>query len=363
MSNKDNLSEGFNLLFKKIVESSARGNVKSLKRQKVIESMLRHEADLQRIYINGNCIVSEEAIRLFLEKKFRECLEKKREFNKAYWINVLGVIVKKYNIMNYNRSAVKRMITQIKKILYTESSDLSYIIGNDNVAFTSELMSLRNEIGKILAKKRNRLIYTRETIHKISLHFSDLLITYIKGEPAKRKYITMERGELALFILFLIVAPKRTIQLLALTIEKTRQLIASQQTEISSKSRTHSETLVIPIKFARLLDMYLQRSGKVEGRLFHTNYNRMFCIYKRELKRLFPEFDGVTKIFHGFRNFYADEHKNDGNNSQYSLGHANTSMTDLYIRNQQRMTCNATLARSINRDFKQKLPMIENFIV
>lgn len=349
----------FDFLFGKIIESSARGRVKSQARQRIIQSMLRHERDMPITCIGGHCIFTKESINKFLELKFRERFVKKKEFIREYWLNVLSVIAKKNNVMNFNRGEISRMITQIKKILYSESKDLSYVVNDTQVVFSDELRDLRTQYGEIAKRNRNKLVYNHTTISRIAHHFSDVLLTYL-GSGGDDHY--NEDAELALFVLFLIIAPKRKGQLLSLDLEKIQQLIQFQQTEITSKSKTQREFLTVPTQFSKLLDLYVKRTARTEGPLFLITYNKLYRKMISTVKRLFPSYNGVTRVFHGFRNYYADTHKNDGNLSQFSLGHSNNAMTNRYINVQQNFRRDEIVQNSMEQAFHNKLPEVDAFL-
>lgn len=363
-------------LLNKIVDAASK-NVKSVKRQKCINSHLKHVKDIELTYIYNKCTFKPDAIHNFLTKKFIECLKKNKEFSKGYWISVLCSIARHYNVINFKKGNVLMMINNIKKILYSESTELTYVINDKKITFPESINQLRKQYKSIQLKKANRVIYTTKVIQEISKYFSIMLINYLEmsinstEENYKQQYVLTQNPnksdiELAIFVLFLIVSPKRTEQILQLTLQKIEQLIKTNQTEIKSKTKINTEFLLIPKSFGKLLKLYVDKTFETNTnpntRFFTFKYKKYYNTMKKHLKILFPTHEYVNRIFHGFRNYYAELHKNNGKISQFSLGHSANIMTNKYVQNQENFTKNETLQKFINDNFPNKLPIIENFL-
>lgn len=364
-------------LLGKIVDAASK-NVKSVKRQKCINSHLKHIKDIELTYIYNKCTFTPDSIHNFLSKKFSECLKKNKEFSKGYWISVLSSIARHYNVINFKKGNVLMMINNIKKILYSENTELTYVINDKKVTFPESINQLRKQYKSIQLKRANRVIYTTKVIQEISKYFSIMLINYLEmstgdtdDSDKQQQYVLTQNPnkadiELAIFVLFLIVSPKRTQQILQLSLQKIEQLIQTNQTEIKSKTKINAEFLIIPKLFGMLLKLYVKKTFKHNAdpntRFFTFKYKKYYNTMKKHLKILFPEYDYINRIFHGFRNYYAELHKNNGNISQYSLGHSANVMTNKYVQNQENFTKNETLQNFINDNFPNKLPIIQYFL-
>lgn len=200
-------------------------------------------------------------------------------------------------------------------------------------------------------------------IENLEKYFSPILLNAIESDTI-RGPPTMEI-ELSLIVLFLIVAPKRISQLLSLTKQQFENLAFASSTQIKSKGGYTIEYLVVPVTFSTILNMYLQKffsKANITTKIFTFAYTQYRNLMITVLKKLYPSADGVNKIFHGFRNYFADLHQNRKNISQFALGHSQHSMTNRYIRTQERLTKNERLQTYINDNFRDTLPLIDSFV-
>lgn len=145
--------------------------------------------------------------------------------------------------------------------------------------------------------------------------------------------------ELCMLIVFNYNTPRRIAEIMDLRLHQVEQLIVHNTLNIKSKDGYSIDCIYISVALADLLNRFVQRlypnAFETLGRdfkIFSSTYKMYYTRMRNALKTLIGEERLKNlRIFHGFRNYYANKHLS-ADECQRILGHRSVRMTKKYAR-------------------------------
>lgn len=297
----------------------------------------------------------------FVTDRYLNALRKNKKFPFAYTLKVIQTIQSTKKLNSFTKWDFARAVQTLNKIYNRENKDkifytpegLPYdfadVVANtiaspDNPnqcsdpttsdQFQISSASIRQAYEDV-KKDEQYTVYDSSTYENIKRHYHERLLAFLATDIMVKP---TKHDELSLLLVMLITCPKRVNEILKLTMDKVHQLILNQQTLIRSKDGVKVQKLIIPFGLAEYLESYIQHLGN-QDTLFNYQYSALYPLFRRDLKTIF-NYDKMSRPFHGFRNYFADQHRGDFEQVKKTLGHTRSATTSMYAAKQSIATRN-----------------------
>lgn len=272
----------------------------------------------------------------------------------AYTFSIIQTIQNEIPDLPFNKRIKKSDVFKI----FHNLNKMYNVENRDKVFYTSEGKEFQivGTSAGFSKKNVNVPMYSDEEFQIVDHHFDLHLSNFIESNKKSPDH----HDELSLLISFLTSGPYRFSEVNSLTIEKAEQLVLTCVTRIKSKSGSGSVDMVIPVLFSNKLNGYMKKLprhviNKKSAPLFTIDYNKAYRMYKSEYSTIFGKSIVGKRVFHGFRNHFAEKAgKVDRDLAQRSMNHTSSGMTSHYINRQKKHNQRENVLELVNKMYIEK---------
>lgn len=293
----------------------------------------------------------------FVCRQYIECLRARKRFCSQSIYNRVSAIQSRLDITVLTRRRYNSILKNLRKLFNPYNDETNFYTNTGTLIQIppQEFRQLR-ENAKYLIELNNTNVpdrwqlntYTDAEIEIVYRYFKlnlDNFLTSTTTTPIDVPFL-----ELCMLIVFNYNTPRRISEITQLTLSQVEQLILHNTLNIKSKDGFSIDCIYISVALADTLNRFVM---KLYPDIFTTNtsskYPPDFKIFKHSYKMYYTRMRNTLKsligedrlknlrIFHGFRNFYANKHlsADTSKECQHILGHQSAKMTRRYAQRQK----------------------------
>lgn len=290
----------------------------------------------------------------FVCKQYIQSLRDRKRFCSQSIYNRVCAIQSRLDINVLSRRKYNSILKNLRKLFNPYSNDSDFYTNTGSLIEIpgKELKILRENakylLGENCTNVADRWIlntYTDEEIEVVYNYFKMNLENFINTKQMSSGSLDITFIELCMLVVFSYNTPRRISEIINLNLCQAEQLILHNMLNIKSKDGFSIDCIYISISLSDLLNRYIEklypRAFEIKNKdfkIFSSTYKMYYTRMRNALKFLIGENRLKNlRIFHGFRNYYANKHlnKDNSNECQRILGHRNISMTKKYANGQK----------------------------
>lgn len=314
-----------------------------------------HELKSLTKYLKDFKDFSREDFINFVCRQYIESLRKCNQFCSQSIYNRVCAIQSRLDINVLTRRRYNSVLKNLRKLFNPYSNEVNFYTNTGMLIEVppDEFKMLRNN-AKILIEQNNTNMPDRWLLNTYTDNEIEIVYRYFKmnlenflNTVTLSPSIDLAFIELCMIIVFNYNTPRRIAEIMNLKISQIEDLIVRNTTNIPSKDGYSIDCIYVSVQFADLLNRFTLKmypaifDDKINihsTKLFKSTYKMYYSRMRNTLKTLIGE-DRLKnlRIFHGFRNYYANKHLSVENSKecQKILGHRNVSMTRKYAQRQK----------------------------
>lgn len=310
-----------------------------------------HELKSLTKYLKEFRNFSQEEFVNFVCRQYIESLRKCKRFCSQSIYNRVSAIQSRLDINVLSRRRYNSVLKNLRKLFnpYSNETDFYTNTGALICIPPAEFQQLRQNAKFLIEENHtstpDRWIlntYTDDEIETVYRYFKLNLENFINSSP-----LTVHKDvafiELSMLIVFNYNTPRRIAEIMNLRLHQIEELIVHNTLNIRSKDGYSIDCIYISVSLADLLNRFVLRmyphafeTMDKQSKIFTSTYKMYYSRMRNVLKTLMGEERlRNLRIFHGFRNYFANKHLDNGAECQRILGHRNLSMTRRYARGQK----------------------------
>lgn len=289
----------------------------------------------------------------FVCRQYIECLRKRQRFCSQSIYNRVSAIQSRLDINVLPRSRYNSVLKSLRKLFNPYSNESMFFTNTgDLIQIPAEEFQMLRDNAKYLMEQNHTNMpdrwllntYTDEEIENVYAYFKLNLENFLQNNTSVRCDNIFV--ELCMLIVFNYNTPRRISEIMDMRVCQVEQLILHNTLNIKSKDGYNIDCIYVSVWLADLLNRYVTKlyphifgeHGALHlanEKIFTGTYKMYYGRMRKVLKTLIGK-DRLKnlRIFHGFRNFYANKHL-DSSECPRILGHRNQSMTRRYARGQK----------------------------
>lgn len=285
----------------------------------------------------------------FVCRQYIQSLRDRKRFCSQSIYNRVCAIQSRLDINVLSRRRYNSVLKNLRKLFnpYSKETDFYTNTGALIAIPPSEFKELRENAKFLIEQNHTNMpdrwilnTYTDDEIESVYRYFKMNLENFINSE---RQIHTFDTAfiELCMLIVFNYNTPRRISEIMDLRLHQIEELVLKNTLNIKSKDGFSIDCIYISVSLADLLNRFVlklypnafDKAGELK--IFSSTYKMYYSRMRNVLKTLIGE-DRLKnlRIFHGFRNYYANKHLGNSQECQRILGHRNLSMTRKYARGQ-----------------------------
>lgn len=321
------------------------------KREHQLKSLTKYLKDFRNF--------SAEEFVNFVCRQYIDSLSKCKRFCSQSIYNRVCAIQNRLDINVMSRRRYNSVLKSLRKLFNPYNTDTEFYT-NTGVRISippEEFQRLRQNAKLLIEENRTNVAdrwmlntYTDQEIEIVYNYFKLNLENFLNHRSPPYQDNTFI--ELCMLIVFNYNTPRRIAELLNLRLFEIEQLITQNMVNIKSKDGYSIDCIYISVSLADLLNRFVLRlypnafeSLDRNFKIFSSSYKMYYSRMRKAVKTLIGEERMKNlRIFHGFRNYYANKHLN-SDECQRILGHSR-NMTRRYARG-QRNTCEAERKKKV----------------
>lgn len=315
------------------------------KREHELKSLTKHMKDFRNF--------SQEEFINFVCRQYIDSLRKCKRFCSNSIYNRVSAIQSRMDVNVLSRHRYNSVLKSLRKLFnpYSEDTDFYTNTGLLVSIPPAEFKRLRENARRLIEQNRTNQpdrwllnTYTDQEIEAVYRYFKLNLDNFL-GARKMPGIFDVPFIELSMIIVFNYNTPRRIGEIINLRLQDVEALILHGTLNIKSKDGYAIDCIYASVALADLLNRYVLRMypdafEKKAGdfKIFTSSYKMYYSRMRNTLKTLIGE-DRLRnlRIFHGFRNYFANKHLavDNGQECQRILGHRSLGMTKKYARGQQ----------------------------
>lgn len=289
----------------------------------------------------------------FICRQYISSLRKRKRFCSQSIYNRICAIQSRLDINVLSRRRYNSILKNLRKLFNPYSNETDFYTN------TGKLIQIPPEEFKMLRENARYLMemnhtnmpdrwilntYTDEEIEIVYKYFKMNLLNFLNTQCLPTTY-DMAFIELCMIIVFNYNTPRRIAEIMNLRLHQVEELLVHNTLNIKSKDGFSIDCIYISVFLADLLNRYTLKLypnfatlNQPDRKLFTSTYKMYYTRMRGVLKTLIGEERlRNLRIFHGFRNFYANKNLSaeSSKECQRILGHRNLSMTRKYAQRQK----------------------------
>ena len=315
----------------------------------------RREVELKSLtkYLKEFKNFTQEEFINFVCRQYIQSLRHRKRFCSQSIYNRVCAIQSRMDILVLSRRRYNSILKNLRKLFNPYNEETSFYTNTGaHIQIPPEEFKQLRENAKYLIELNNTNVpdrwmlntYTDEEVETIYKYFKMNLENFLNSNNLPNKY-DMAFIELCMIIVFNYNTPRRISEIMQLTLKQIEHLIIHNTLNIKSKDGFSIDCIYISVALADILNRFVLKLHpncfelkRDDFKIFTSTYKMYYGRMRNILKNLIGE-DRLKnlRIFHGFRNFYANKHLNNNNTNecQRILGHKNISMTKKYALRQK----------------------------
>lgn len=289
---------------------------------------------------------TQEEFIAFTCRYYVKSLRERKRFCSQSIYNRISAIQSRYDISVLTRRRYNSVLKSLRKLFNPYNKEAKFYTNTGSLISipVEELNKLRENAREMIEQnytnQADRWIlntYTDEEIETVYRYFLYNLKIFIVSSPQDVKKFDMIFIELCLLVVFSYNTPRRVAEIIDLRMKQIEELLLHNTLNIKSKDGFSIDCIYISTQLADLINRYVNKlyiNSNPETKLFNATYKMYYTRMRNILKTLIGEHRLKNlRIFHGFRNYYANKHvNNDSDACKKILGHRNLNMTRRYAR-------------------------------
>ena len=315
------------------------------KREVELKSLTKHLKDFKNFTL--------EEFTNFVCRQYIQSLRHRKRFCSQSIYNRVCAIQSRMDIMVLSRRRYNSILKNLRKLFNPYNEETSFYTNTGaHIQIPPEEFKILRENAKYLIELNNTSVpdrwmlntYTDEEVEIIYKYFKMNLDNFLNSTSLPNNF-DMPFIELCMIIVFNYNTPRRISEIMQLNLKQIEHLIIHNTLNIKSKDGFSIDCIYISVALADMLNRYLLKLYpnvyETKGgnfKIFSSTYKMYYGRMRNTLKNLIGEERLKNlRIFHGFRNFYANKHLNNNNTKecQRILGHKNVGMTKKYALRQK----------------------------
>lgn len=292
-------------------------NIHQKKRRAVISSHLKHIPQFGGFQTRD--------FEKFVVDKFLEKYMSGRKFSPIYIKSVVESIQRKMKISVFNPNQVFKIAKNLNKVYNPENRDKTFYT---DIGVPITLEKYKPDFN---ASETRDSLYSCEEICILKTYYNNQLNNFLSSTKSRPD----EFDELALLMVFLFTVPRRVGEVLSLTIKKINDLIIRNETDVKSKQGSYVIQLIVPSSLSMILERYINKNQDYQpcDSLFKFSYKVHYSNARKNYRNIFNK-EPVSMIFHGLRNYFAEQNiKDNPLETSNVLGHS-VNMSRRYANRQ-----------------------------
>lgn len=325
----------------------------SVKRERELKSLTKYMKQF-----NG---FEEKDFIQFICRQYIEYLRMRKQFCSQAIYNRICAIQSRLNINVLSRRRYLSTLKVLRKLFNPYSVEAKFYTNTGNLVNipATELQMLRDNAKYLIEKNQTNLpdkwilnTYTDDEIETVYKYFKFNLENFINSQDREKSGMDVTFLELCMIIVFNYHTPRRINEIIKLTLGQVEQLILHNTLNIKSKDGYSIDCIYISVVLADLLNrfvlkLYPEAFEKYDStfKIFRSSYKMYYTRMRKVLKVLLGEERLKNlRLFHGFRNYFANKHLSAENykTCQKILGHRSLSVTKRYARGQRKINKTTT---------------------
>lgn len=309
---------------------------------------------------------SQEEFVNYVCRQYIQSLRRRKRFCSQSIYNRVSAIQNRMDLMVLNRSRYNSILKSLRKLFNPYSDETSFYTNTGvNIQIPPEEFKVLRENARYLMEMNKTNLpdrwalntYTDEEIEIVFNYFKLNLDNFLNSCKLPNNF-DMAFIELCMIIVFNYNTPRRISEIMQLDLNQIEHLIIHNTLNIKSKDGYSIDCIYISVSLADTLNRFVQKlhpnafnTKNGDFRIFSSTYKMYYGRMRNTLKTLIGE-DRLKnlRVFHGFRNFYANKHLNKTNINECKriLGHKTVNMTRKYAQKQK-------LAKDVKEQEKTKV--------
>lgn len=314
---------------------------------------------------------SEEEFVNFICRQYVESLRQRKRFCAQSVYNRVSAIQSRMDLIVVTRRRYNYILKNLRKLFnpynketdfYTNTGTLISVPQHECTVLRDNARFLMEQNHSSTADRWTLNTYSDDEIDIIYKYFVLNLENYINSteqnehdsEKLGHNQISTKHDtlfvELCMLVVFCYHTPRRVSELIGLRLAEIEELIVHNTLNVKSKDGFSVDCIYISVSLADLLNRFVNklipnafsgtRLSPDATPVFTGSYKMYYSRMRKVLKVIIGENRLKNlRLFHGFRNYYANKHL-DSKECSRILGHRNQSMTRRYARVQkQTITC------------------------
>lgn len=318
------------------------------RREHELKSLIRYMSEFRDF--------SEADFIRFVCRQYIECLRNRKRFCSESIYNRVSAIQSRLDINVMTRRRYVSVLKNLRKLFNPYNSETKFYTNTGNlVQIPPEEFRMLRENAKYLIDQNNTRVpdrwvlntYTDEEIEVVYNYFKRNLENFLSSSSCVvDKKFDLAFVELCMLIVFNYNTPRRIAEIMNLRLYQVEELIVRNMVNIKSKDGYSIDCIYVSVALADLLNRFVLKlypkafeTYSRDFKIFTSTYRMYYSRMRKTLKTLIGE-DRLKnlRIFHGFRNYFANKHLNSDNTQECRriLGHNSTTMTKRYARGQRK---------------------------
>lgn len=286
----------------------------------------------------------------FICRHYVHSLDKKKRFSSQSIYNRISAIQNRFELNLITKKRFDIILKNLRKIFNPYNLESELYTNTGDVISLPQVVRLRQNAKFLIEENCTSVAdkwilntYTDEEIEILYTYFKRNLVNFLSNMNGGISKFDIPFIELCMIIVFCYNTPRRIAEIINLRIKQVEELLLHNTLNIKSKDGFSIDCIYISAGLAEILNSYINKMypGILESneqidcekKVFNSTYKMYYSRMRNVLKTLIGESRLKNlRLFHGFRNYFANKHLSSTQECTRILGHRNVSMTRKYAQ-------------------------------